>query len=111
MLATDLREPHVSHCKKNSRVSFWRSVSGDLQVWHVTYSSATQKDVCLGNHVLVYTVHYRFTDLLIVIFSIKMGHFGWDKITYYNTEDFRVYCSTAEYFHLSVLWCAKIQTM
>lgn len=38
MLATEHREPHVSHCKKNSLVSFWRIVSGERQVWHVTYS-------------------------------------------------------------------------
>ena len=38
MLATEHLDPHVSHCKKNSLVSFWRMVSGDRQVWHVTYS-------------------------------------------------------------------------
>lgn len=40
MEATEQREPHVSHCRKKSRVSFCRMVSGDLHVWHVTYSSA-----------------------------------------------------------------------
>jgi len=38
MLATEQRDPHVSHCRKNNLVSFWRMVSGDLQVWQVTYS-------------------------------------------------------------------------
>lgn len=38
MLATEHLEPQVSHCKKKSRVSFWRIVSGERHVWHVTYS-------------------------------------------------------------------------
>lgn len=38
MLATEHLEPQASHCKKNNLVSFWRIVSGDLHVWHVTYS-------------------------------------------------------------------------
>lgn len=38
MLATEHLDPHDSHCKKNRRVSFCRSVSGERQVWHVTYS-------------------------------------------------------------------------
>lgn len=38
MLATEHREPHVSHCKKKRRVSFCRMVSGERHVWHVTYS-------------------------------------------------------------------------
>ena len=42
ILATDRRDPHVSHWMKNSLVSFWRMVSGDRHVWHVTYSSVRQ---------------------------------------------------------------------
>jgi hypothetical protein len=38
MLATEQRDPHVSHCKKKRRVSFCRMVSGERHVWHVTYS-------------------------------------------------------------------------
>lgn len=38
MLATEHLEPQVSHCRKKSRVSFWRIVSGERHVWHVTYS-------------------------------------------------------------------------
>ena len=41
MLATEQREPHNSHCRKYRRVSRCNIVSGDLHVWHVTYSSAT----------------------------------------------------------------------
>jgi hypothetical protein len=40
MLATEHLEPQVSHCKKYNLVSFCKIVSGDLHVWHVTYSSA-----------------------------------------------------------------------
>lgn len=32
ILATEQRDPHDSHCKKNSRVSFCRIVSGERQV-------------------------------------------------------------------------------
>ena len=39
MLWTEQREPHVSHWRKNSRVSFCRRVSGERHVWQVTYSS------------------------------------------------------------------------
>lgn len=39
ILATEHRDPQVSHCKKNNLVSFCRIVSGDRQVWQVTYSS------------------------------------------------------------------------
>lgn len=38
ILATEHLDPQDSHCKKNNLVSFWRMVSGDRQVWHVTYS-------------------------------------------------------------------------
>lgn len=38
MLATEQRDPHVSHCKKKRRVSFCRMVSGERHVWHVIYS-------------------------------------------------------------------------
>ncbi len=40
ILATEHLEPQVSHCKKYNLVSFCKIVSGDLHVWHVTYSSA-----------------------------------------------------------------------
>ena len=43
MLATEQRDPQVSHCKKNSLVSFCSIVSGDRHVWHVTYSSVKTK--------------------------------------------------------------------
>lgn len=43
MLATEQREWHVSHCRKYRRVSFCRMVSGERQVWHVTYSSAGER--------------------------------------------------------------------
>lgn len=39
MLATEQREPQVSHCRKKRRVSFCSIVSGERQVWQVTYSS------------------------------------------------------------------------
>lgn len=32
ILATEQREPHVSHCKKNKRVSFCNIVSGERHV-------------------------------------------------------------------------------
>ena len=35
---TEHLEWHVIHCKKNNRVSLFRMVSGDRQVWQVTYS-------------------------------------------------------------------------
>ena len=35
---TEHLEWHVIHCKKNSRVSLFRMVSGERQVWQVTYS-------------------------------------------------------------------------
>ena len=38
ILATEHLDPHVSHCRKNNLVSFCKIVSGDLHVWHVTYS-------------------------------------------------------------------------
>lgn len=38
ILATEHLDPQVSHCRKNNRVSFCKIVSGDRQVWHVTYS-------------------------------------------------------------------------
>lgn len=43
MLATDRLDPQVSHWMKNSLVSFWRMVSGERHVWHVTYSSVGEK--------------------------------------------------------------------
>ena len=39
MLATEHRDPQVSHWRKNNRVSFCSRVSGDRHVWQVTYSS------------------------------------------------------------------------
>jgi len=38
ILATEHRDPQVSHCKKNKRVSFCKIVSGERHVWQVTYS-------------------------------------------------------------------------
>ena len=38
MLATDCLAPHVSQVMKVTRFSLARIVSGDLHVWHVTYS-------------------------------------------------------------------------
>ena len=43
ILATEHLEPHVSHCRKNKRSSFCNNVSGDLHVWHVTYSSVKKR--------------------------------------------------------------------
>ena len=39
MAPTDLREPHDWQLTKSIRCSFSRSVSGDLHVLHVTYST------------------------------------------------------------------------
>lgn len=39
MVDTELREPHDSHVTKNRRFSLPRSVSDDLQILHVTYST------------------------------------------------------------------------
>lgn len=40
MVLTERRDPHDSQDMKNIRFSFVRRVSGDLQVLHVTYSTA-----------------------------------------------------------------------
>lgn len=38
ILATEHRDPQDSHCRKKRRVSFCKMVSGERQVWQVTYS-------------------------------------------------------------------------
>lgn len=40
---TDFLAPQVSHVSMNIRFSLLRIVSGDLHVWHVTYSPAKSK--------------------------------------------------------------------
>lgn len=51
ILATEHLEPHDSHCRKNKRVSFCKMVSGERQVWQVTYSLMyllKTFSICLG---------------------------------------------------------------
>ena len=38
MVCTEVLDWHNIHCKKNNRPSLAKMVSGDLQVWQVTYS-------------------------------------------------------------------------
>lgn len=45
MLATEQLELQVSHCRKYNLSFFCKIVSGDLHVWHVTYSSVKQKEI------------------------------------------------------------------
>lgn len=48
ILCTEQRDPQVSHWRKKSLVSFCKMVSGDRQVWQVTYSSvANAKTIVL----------------------------------------------------------------
>lgn len=63
MLATEHRDPHVSHCKKKSLVSFCNNVSGDLQVWQVTYSSAKEQMLSEANKVC---------ELLVMLFYVMV---------------------------------------
>lgn len=66
MLATEHLEPHDSHCRKKSRVSFCRIVSGERQVWQVTYSlmyllarNCLDEDGSLTSQSLTFLRHFR----------------------------------------------------